>query len=93
MTQTIYEQMLVDAGIPTTEAGMKAEWNKLNDESDVNISNDSAWSDTMLFYLSEDLGDSGLATLLAAYSMGKTIWVRTLGATPGSIISIIYVND
>jgi uncharacterized phage protein gp47/JayE len=44
MTKTIYEQMLVDAGIPTTEAGMKAEWNKLNDESDVKISNDSAWS-------------------------------------------------
>lgn len=41
---TIYKQMLADAGIPTTQEGIQAEWEKLNEESDVQIANDSAWS-------------------------------------------------
>ncbi|RJX18236.1 MAG: hypothetical protein C4575_11055 [Desulforudis sp.] len=52
-----------------------------------------AWVGTVQFYLSTDLGDSGLATLLTAYSLGKTVWVRTLGTAPGSLISIIYMNN
>lgn len=46
------------------------------------------------FYLSETLGDRGFATLLTAYSMGKTVWVRIAGdGSEGSLISIIYIND
>lgn len=44
MTDTVYTQMLVDAGIPTTKEGLQTEWDRLNDESDVKIANDSAWS-------------------------------------------------
>lgn len=59
----------------------------------LDCADDSIWPGVMTLYLSQDLGDSGLATLLSAYSMGKSVWVRTLGTTPGSIVSIIYVND
>ncbi len=40
----VYKQMLEDAGIPTTQDGIQAKWDTLNDESDVQIANDSAWS-------------------------------------------------
>ena len=59
----------------------------------LDCADDATWPGTLTLYLSNDLGDSGLATLLTAYSLGKTVWVRTLGTTPGSIISIIYIND
>lgn len=59
----------------------------------LDCANDTVWSGVLTLYLSQDLGDSGLATLLSAYSMGKSVWVRTLGTDPGSIITIIYVND
>jgi hypothetical protein len=59
----------------------------------LDCSDDTKWSGNVAFYLSADLGDSGLATLLTAYSLGKTIWVRTLGITPGSIVTIVYMND
>ncbi len=53
-----------------------------------------AWAGTRQFYLSEDLGNKGFATLLSAFSLGKTVWVRIAGsAEPGSLISIIYVNE
>ncbi len=53
----------------------------------------AAWHGVLTLYLSADLGDSGLATLLTAYSLGKTVWVRTAGIASGSIVNIIYVND
>ena len=53
-----------------------------------------AWSGIRQFYLSTELGNEGYAILLTAYSLGKTIWVRIAGtAEPGSLISIIYIND
>lgn len=57
------------------------------------LASPGAWTGSQAFYLSTDLGDSGLATLLTAYSLGKTVWVRTLGTVPGSIITVIYMND
>lgn len=46
------------------------------------------------FYLSSTLGNQGLAVLLTAYSMGKTVWVRIAGdGSPGSLIKIVFVND
>lgn len=59
----------------------------------LDCSDDTAWPGTLTLYLSEELGDSGLATLLTAYSLQKTVWVRTLGVAPGSIVSVIYLND
>lgn len=44
MDQTPYQQMFKEANIPTTEEGIKAEWDKINTASDVKIQNDSAWS-------------------------------------------------
>ena len=59
----------------------------------LDCADDTTWPGTLTLYLSSDLGDSGLATLLTAYSLGKTVWVRSLGITPGSIVSVIYIND
>ncbi|WP_300674073.1 baseplate J/gp47 family protein [Desulfoluna sp.] len=41
---SVYEQMLTDAGIPTTQAGMEEAWRTINDEEEVGIANDSKWS-------------------------------------------------
>lgn len=47
-----------------------------------------------MFFLTTDLGDQGLATLLTAMSLGKNVWVRIGGnAEPASLISIIYLSD
>lgn len=44
MTDPIYTQMLEDAGIPTTETGIKAEWDAIRDAQELQIANNSAWS-------------------------------------------------
>jgi len=60
---------------------------QLDDQSDVN------WIGSRAFYLSSDLGNQGLAVLLTAYSLGETVLVRIAGdASPGSLITIIYIN-
>lgn len=52
------------------------------------------WTGPRQFYLSSTLGNQGLAILLTAYSMGKTLWVRLAGdGSSGSLIEIIFVND
>ena len=54
---------------------------------------DGAWTGTRQFYLSSTLGNQGLAVLLTAYSLGETVFVRIAGdASPGSLITIIFVN-
>ena len=46
------------------------------------------------FYLHPDLGNAGYATLLTAYTLGKTVWVRIADpASTGSLITIVYIND
>ena len=59
----------------------------------LDCADDAIWPGTLTLYLSNDLGEAGLATLLTAYSLGKTVWARTQGTVPGSIVSIIYIND
>ncbi|WP_419174399.1 baseplate J/gp47 family protein [Desulfosediminicola sp.] len=39
-----YKQMVIDAGIPTTESEMQQKWDELNAAEGVNIANSSAWS-------------------------------------------------
>lgn len=52
------------------------------------------WTGNRQFYLSSTLGNQGLAVLLTAYSMGKTVWVRIAGdGSAGSLITVIFVND
>jgi len=52
------------------------------------------WTSSRQFYLSSALGNQGLAVLLTAYSMDKTVWVRIAGdASAGSLITVIFVND
>ena len=56
-----------------------------------------AFASGTMFYLHDSLGNQGLATLLTAYSMGKTIWVRIVGEgsapAAGDYIVIVYVNQ
>ena len=55
---------------------------------------DTKWTGIRQFYLSSNLGNQGLATLLTAYSMNKTLWVRIAGdGSAGSLIEIIFIND
>ena len=52
-----------------------------------------AWTGIRQFYLSAALGNTGVATLLTAFSLGELVWVRIGGtAESGSLISIIFVN-
>ena len=43
------------------------------------------------FYLHPDLGNAGYATLLTAYTLGKTVWVRIEdpGSTGSLMISVL----
>ncbi len=46
------------------------------------------------YYLSPLLGNQGLAVILTAYSMGKTLYLRVGGAGEGgSLISVVHIND
>lgn len=40
----LFETMLKEAGVPTTEAAMKAEWDAINAAEGSQITNNSAWS-------------------------------------------------
>ncbi len=53
-----------------------------------------AWSGTRQFFLSQStLGTEGLAMVLTAFTMGRSIWVRIAGAAePLSLVTVIYVN-
>ena len=43
-SEQIFEKMLSEAGIPTTEAGMRGRWDTINAEEGSQITNNSAWS-------------------------------------------------
>ncbi len=60
---------------------------QLDDTSDAN------WTGNRQFYLSQELGNQGLAVLLTAYAMGETVWVRIAGdGESGSLVTVIFVN-
>lgn len=46
------------------------------------------------FYLHPNLGNAGYATLLTAYTLGKTVWVRIADpGTGGSLITVVLINE
>ena len=49
---------------------------------------------TRQFHLDNSILNQGLATLLTAYSMNKTVWARIESTTAqaNSLITIIYIN-
>jgi hypothetical protein len=51
------------------------------------------WTGSMTFYLNDTLGKAGWATVLTAYSLGKTLWLRVVDTTPGSLITVVHIND
>ena len=44
MSQVLFENMLKEAGVPTTEEEMEARWKAINEGQGSLITNDSAWS-------------------------------------------------
>lgn len=46
------------------------------------------------FYLHDTILNQGLATVLTAYSMNRTIWLRTAtsDAAASSLVTIVYIN-
>ena len=51
------------------------------------------WIGSRTFYLNDSLGKAGWATILTAYSMGKTVWLRIVSTAPGSLVTIVHIND
>jgi hypothetical protein len=51
------------------------------------------WTGSRTFYLDDSLGKAGWATVLTAYSLGKTLWMRLVDTLPGSLITIVHIND
>ena len=45
-----------------------------------------------IYYLQAANESKQLATLLTAFSLEKTVWMRTAGSTTGSLVQVIYVN-
>ena len=51
------------------------------------------WSGVRQYYLSSTLGNGGLATMLTAFSLGESVFVRIVGdGSEGSLVTIIFVN-
>ena len=51
------------------------------------------WTGSRTFYLNDTLGKAGWATVLTGYSLGKTLWMRLVDTTPGSLITSVHIND
>lgn len=76
----------------------KAEIFKIGSRADMGLNaigftclSDTSWTPSQ-YYVNTAIGDEALATALTAMSLGKTVWIRTASRTPGSLISIIYMN-
>ena len=50
-------------------------------------------TDQIMFFLSDDMGDAGLATALTAMSLGKTVWARTTTDVAGGLVTIMYLAE
>ena len=47
---------------------------------------------SIMFYLSYDMGDAGLATTLTAMALGQSVWARTTTDTAGGLVTVLYLN-
>ena len=45
------------------------------------------------FILLPSKEDEQLAVILTALSLDKTVWMRTVADTPGSYVTVVYVNQ
>jgi len=48
---------------------------------------------TVQFYLSPNRENEQLAVLLTALSLEKTVWMKTAADTPGSYVTVVYINE
>jgi len=51
------------------------------------------WENSRAFYLDDSLGKGGWATILTAYSLGKTLRLNLADTEPGSLIFVLSIND
>ena len=47
----------------------------------------------IMFFLSDDMGDAGLATALTAMSLGKNVWARTTTDVAGGLVTVMYLAE
>jgi len=45
-----------------------------------------------IFYLDPTKESEQLATLLTAFSLEKTVWMRVAATTNGSLVQVVYIN-
>lgn len=48
---------------------------------------------TTAFYLTPANKKDHLAILLTARAVNATVWMRTAGDTPGSLVTVVYINE
>jgi len=78
---SVYQQLLEDAGVPTTEDAIQEEWNTVNAESDVQIANDSDWSPFWrLISAIVTVPAAWLITLLVEYALPNMFLKHASGA-------------
>ncbi len=53
---------------------------------------DIAGTSPIMFYLSYDMGEAGLATALTAMALEQSVWARTTSDTAGGLVTILYLN-
>jgi len=50
-------------------------------------------TDQIMFFLSDDMGDAGLATALTAMSLTKDVWTRTTTDVAGGLVTVMYLAE
>ena len=86
-SEQIFEKMLSEAGIPTTEAGMRGRWDTINAEEGSQITNNSAWSPFWRLVSAIVTAPAlWLVRLLVRHALPNTflkalIWIFTVGGS------------
>ena len=50
------------------------------------------FSHSVMFYLSSDMGEAGLATALTAIALQQSVWVRTTTDSAGGLVTVMYLE-
>ena len=51
------------------------------------------WTGGRVFYLDDSLGKAGMATVLTAFSLGKTVTIMLADTAAGSLVYYILINE